>query len=490
MRSIAVLSLLASLWLGPVVLAQDNTIPKTAEESLDRLEALILKHQRPGTDHSPNGYDALIDAIEAVRDADYSTWRANDGHLYAKEGMEPPCFDCIYNESTDPAMVKATQSAKEILQAYEKAGVFELTARFSGAMRAARPRPGTDASRRLLRVCDSKDDAWDGRLVLIMLPELGKTRALARIEMARMHLAAKAGDTKTVAASFEEVLALARIAGHQTTVIDRLVAIAMVSLATNEARDVILSGLATEPVLAGFSGAIDRQLPLPSPRAAVDGERLVVLDTLRWLAKDGAIDMAAIAELTAVSSKPVADYTKLGGKLATPAETAASTNKMYDALAKLAETPRRERAALGIDPAKLIDDLPPGEIVLRLMAPAIGRSLDGEDQTVAQLAGLRAMIALERHRLTHGTYPDSLAALGPEVAAQIQDPLGQGVLCYKVIDAKTTTGAKAYTLYTVGVDGEDNGGKPAPNVYDALYKPAEGKGFDFILSLPDGGGAK
>ena len=64
-------------------------------------------------------------------------------------------------------------------------------------------------------------------------------------------------------------------------------------------------------------------------------------------------------------------------------------------------------------------------------------------------------IALERHRLRHGTYPNSLESLAPEfVASTPIDPMDGKPLRYRVSTDGTVL------LYSVGIDGEDQDGNP------------------------------
>jgi hypothetical protein len=62
-------------------------------------------------------------------------------------------------------------------------------------------------------------------------------------------------------------------------------------------------------------------------------------------------------------------------------------------------------------------------------------------------------IALERHRLQHGRYPDSLEKLIPDFLSQApQDPMDGRPLRYRLNPDGT------FTLWSVGLDGKDDGG--------------------------------
>jgi hypothetical protein len=77
-------------------------------------------------------------------------------------------------------------------------------------------------------------------------------------------------------------------------------------------------------------------------------------------------------------------------------------------------------------------------------------------QAEAQRRILVAALALERYRIRHGTYPPTLAALTPEfLKAGPVDFMDGRPLRYQL------NGAGHYRLYSVGLDGVDDGGKMA-----------------------------
>ena len=104
----------------------------------------------------------------------------------------------------------------------------------------------------------------------------------------------------------------------------------------------------------------------------------------------------------------------------------------------------------------------------RLMPPLPGIFLDSSGSaygttlkkcagTEAQRSLVLAAIALERHRLKHGSYPERLAQLIPEFLAAVpRDPMDGLPLRYRRSDDGS------FTLYAVGENGRDDGGDPTP----------------------------
>ena len=67
--------------------------------------------------------------------------------------------------------------------------------------------------------------------------------------------------------------------------------------------------------------------------------------------------------------------------------------------------------------------------------------------------------ALERYRLAHGSYPVELAALVPEYSPVMPRDLIDGqALRYRCLSSGS------YELYSIGLDGRDDDGRPATGV--------------------------
>lgn len=80
---------------------------------------------------------------------------------------------------------------------------------------------------------------------------------------------------------------------------------------------------------------------------------------------------------------------------------------------------------------------------------------------------LGVLLALERHRAAHGRYPGTLEELVPDqLPALPADPYASdNRLRYRVIDPTGDDPATAFVLYSVGVNGVDDGGVEDPLAY-------------------------
>lgn len=94
------------------------------------------------------------------------------------------------------------------------------------------------------------------------------------------------------------------------------------------------------------------------------------------------------------------------------------------------------------------------KIEARMLFPAIGKAVTKYALIQSQVELARTACALERFRLAHGNYPETLDALAPQFIAQLPHDLinGQPLHYRRTDDGK-------FVLYSVGWDAKDDGGK-------------------------------
>lgn len=94
-------------------------------------------------------------------------------------------------------------------------------------------------------------------------------------------------------------------------------------------------------------------------------------------------------------------------------------------------------------------------LISSLALPALSTAQDKFATTIAQQHLLKTAIALKRYQLAHKTWPDSLNQLVPAYLPSVPlDPIDGQPLRYK----KAANEADDYTLYSIGVNGIDDGG--------------------------------
>jgi tetratricopeptide (TPR) repeat protein len=99
----------------------------------------------------------------------------------------------------------------------------------------------------------------------------------------------------------------------------------------------------------------------------------------------------------------------------------------------------------------------------RLLLPWLNTGASKFAYGTASVDLARTAIALERYRLAHGAYPESLDALAPQFIAQVRhDVIGGGPLKYR----READGS--YALYSIGWNMKDDGGEAAFNKEGAV----------------------
>jgi hypothetical protein len=94
-----------------------------------------------------------------------------------------------------------------------------------------------------------------------------------------------------------------------------------------------------------------------------------------------------------------------------------------------------------------------GDAFAILLMPAVNKVQDAEHRNVQLQQNLHLAFALAAYQREHGRYPATLDALAPKYLPQIPNDLFSGkALIYRPSE-------KGYLLYSVGVNGQDDGGR-------------------------------
>ena len=106
-------------------------------------------------------------------------------------------------------------------------------------------------------------------------------------------------------------------------------------------------------------------------------------------------------------------------------------------------------------------------ILLHVIMPAFSRVTTIDIRTIAQLRTARAGLAIQRYRLAAGKLPDNLADLMPTYLDAVpKDPFDGKDLRYKKLEA-------GFVVYSIGEDGNDDGGKERPRKRTRPPAPAD-----------------
>jgi hypothetical protein len=314
----------------------------------------------------------------------------------------------------------------------------------------------------------------------VLLPWLSEARQLARLNMAMMEMAKRDGDLPTYLLSLRATLRLTHMMEREPVLINRLVAIAVESLVYGRLREHLA---ASEPMPAAWLDAIQRELDAAQLGAvpfsdAIKGEGIMSQDTIAWVFSDAKKVRSRWAMSAALLGTGVGS-----GRVGTYEDNAAKAREFFEAHAKRSDMPPPQRQSVQIMETTdyaLID----------VLMPALDRAARGADQVKLERDATKLMLAIERYRAAKGAYPASLESLVPEyIKALPRDDISGQPFAYRLVNPEQDDQKRGYLLYSFGIDGVDNNGKPIPSTpggstqpYDVLWSKDKGTGFDFIIN--------
>jgi len=439
---------------------------------LQAVEAAQPKNAGP---ESPDAWESFTRALQIVDTVDASTWRAKAPTTSAGTEVYPDFSMIMFEPGENRTSAEreydlaSANLAEELLVKYREAGAFSALDELASRRRAVRP----------INIAPNQP------MISVLLPELGKARNFARMNGARMLLAAKSGDMQEYVSAYESNLALARILHSQPFLIDGLVAVAIEALAYSRLRPL----LATHPDptwLDAIQGAMDRQLSSRRLEQMLESERLVALDTVAYTFSDPAnVRFGQFSKnlrgITGFGVGGTPDPTK---RVGTYESNKRAFNRYFDDAVTAAAKPRWQRSATAAF------EVESPYVLVNTMLPAFDKAMSSYDQNQLDRDGTMIMIALEKFRHATGEYPEALAELEPEFLKVVpKDPWSAagGVYGYHRVGAATDPQQRGYILYSAAADGKDNGGNtPAgtANKYWMLLSTAgpPANGYDFILN--------
>jgi hypothetical protein len=116
-----------------------------------------------------------------------------------------------------------------------------------------------------------------------------------------------------------------------------------------------------------------------------------------------------------------------------------------------------------------------------MLMPAVTRATQEEVRSHVRMSIVRAALAAEEWRLAHGRWPDSLDDLVPGLLDAVpEDPFSEGTVCY----LKTANGV---VVYSVGQDGQDDGGLTESEAHSRAGPRQVPSTFDESFHLLDQG---
>lgn len=309
----------------------------------------------------------------------------------------------------------------------------------------------------------------DTMLMDVPATQYGAIRELARWIVADARDAAGTDDTRFVR-DVETLVGMGDQAWGAATLIEQLVSASICSMAL----DATLLGLNAHPVRLSDRELADAAHALGAYRggkirATFDTERELFYDIIQRTYSDdgsgnGRLCAGGLRRITDLSGSgsPSHGSNPLGpivaAVMAPRKEMIERYDEVMDVAQREADMPLSKRRA-GVFEEK-VDSLV-GSMLGRLrylpiglFAPAVNRATFILDRVAQRRDGVLVAIALERYRMAHGAYPATLDALVPGLLPAVPpDRFDGGAIKYRLTEAGPI-------VYSVGVDGDDDGGRP------------------------------
>jgi hypothetical protein len=314
----------------------------------------------------------------------------------------------------------------------------------------------------------------EGMIIRAPLSELNNARWLARGLWWSMRRAAERGEAGEFLAQARRAATLGRLfigqAGPRehstgvfilnTTLVEIMVAAQGLGL-SDEARRAF-----DRDVLEGLARVVE-SMPTADPGPALRANALLAMDAVeRCFPRQPTAEQAS----GAIASRALAE--------------------LFRRLEAVAEQPARRREAEMSALLRWVGALPPQLIAVNHFGPEAAQMILSRDHYNVRREGARVVLGIERYRRQHGSLPRDLSELGPFLPTIPADPFAEPGVGMRFIVRGDATGGRQgspepeYLVYSVGVDGQDQGGVYNPEIPEAALAGESGAGLDYPVNLP------
>lgn len=431
-----------------------------------KLAELVAAHQRAG-EEAPNRWDQYVSVVERVSGA-WSYFEASNEAVRRFEAADPEDLTRVLPRQIleDPTAQHLLPELRSFLATLDEMKLPAEVDALTDNCRFVAPRPV-------------------GMLLSDADPELSTTRSFVRLWNARMRLALDDHDPDRFKQSLRQSLAMERAPTGGYTLMHGYVASILRMLTAEELVNALMDGVLTGDNAAIALRCLNDDPPAADLKVMFDCHRYLTLDTIdRFFT-----NIKKEANVPAEHAGLVDDGL---GLLASHDQQVDFANRLHDAIVTFVDanaTPQARQAAADefgklqafLDDRDQFATYQPVGQFLPEVAGARAQNL----QALAMDAGVRTMLALEAFRTRTGRYPEQLAELVPADIDQLPiDPYtNAGSFHYRRLLADGGGPADGYVLYTVGLDGEDNGGRTYSKLpIEAISRGTTGRGFDYIFN--------
>lgn len=290
-----------------------------------------------------------------------------------------------------------------------------------------------------------------------LLPHLANLKTLQLLLEVRVIAYLAAGQTERAFAETECSWRIAGLLRREPLLISQLVRFALLQLAAETAWQGIAAHAWNDSQLETLQAQFSVEDGLESLILALEGERAMSLEAFDRWTQNRTLFWASVPDLGGESGPTGSPRLPLGWIRQNQVSLAAFYQDLLTKVRRLAETPEEQWGDLnhyGTDNSVFTTRATPYNLLARMLAPALDKAVVKAVRSDVTMRSAATGCALERYRLKHGTYPESLTALVPEFLPRVPlDPGSRQPLQYR----RTSDGL--FRLWSVGSDGRDDGGQ-------------------------------
>lgn len=413
-----------------------------------------------GSSNDPNAWDSFARADAVLQTSDLVWRNANGG---APKSL--PDFSMVAYPFYGPAHPDAKVNQDDValalrmLEVYRADGVFRILDEMAPIPRKTR------------RI------SWPGGAQPLMpafAPELGRARSIARINNARMKLAAIAGDLGEFRSALTADVTIRGMLRSSPVLIDHMVADAIQALDFVTVREILARqpGGAWADAIAEIEATQIPGLPIAELIAC---ERDSLLNVIGWIFQTPANVRFGVL------SRPIRSLGIVSGRLEPFKHRVGSFRENRD---WLNQTSASIIAALASEPyqrAPLATAPPPGVLLQNMLSAEM--FLRSQDARLLHERSLQYLCALERYRDARGEYPLTLADLVPEYLPELPaDPWSGRPFGYRRLE-RGTLEVPRFLLYSIGGDFSDDNGKGCGEVGQWRLLAGRSSACDFLVNF-------
>jgi hypothetical protein len=297
--------------------------------------------------------------------------------------------------------------------------------------------------------------AYSDNFVGTLLPHIQDAREIAKLLANDALFRAQEGDVDGALASCRGVLNAGRSVGDEPSCIAQLVRIALRGIAVDRAQRTLAQGQPTDRALREMQELLETEEQVPLILIATRGERGGI-DRLMESFQSGKTKLTGrdLAQLEGLSG-PSGSGPTLGDQLDLHSPGFIQTQRAamlryLNRAVEAAKSPTEEQRARMREIEATAKSQP---VLVRLFVPALSKINEACLRTQAQLRCASAALAAERYRQAKGRWPEAWDEL-----------IAAGFLREKPIDLydgkplRMRRMGDGLVIYSVGPDGEDNGG--------------------------------